>query len=238
MIPLRFRRPDAHAIAFAVALFVPAAVATACPSCSGSSIGTLPGFGAWYPQATFVMPILAAVLERPLLTLAGCRRNTLALSIQANALSSLAASVAGIFVFSFLWSVRDPVIGMVVGLGFPAGVVAGAAAMEWGYCRMRTGGGLKLWPFFAGNLFSALTIGLLPVLGSALNASYWIPREMLRTIQPAAFVLTAVAALVVYAASFAFRVRREDEPDDRAKGFLVAPPPAVPVAPRCSLPPS
>ena len=132
------------------------AVCMACPAyaCGGhfdSSIVTLPGLGIVGGYVGLALPILAGVMERPFLSVAGVNERTVWVSNLANYLSAVGATFAAVAVFTI------PAIG-------PAFPVLASVGIEWALLRRLTTRPLGLLGMVVlANLMSAVAIGSMPI---------------------------------------------------------------------------
>ncbi len=204
--------------AFLLLILGPVSLAEACPSCSASSLCVLPGFNLIGFHVGFVLPILCAFIERPFVTLAGVRQSAIALSLQANILSAIVTSVAGIFVLGASWG---PTGESILLAWIPAAVVL-STVIEIAWLKRRVETGSLRWGWLLlGNILSAALLMTLPFWRATL-ASRTFTGSYIRwmsSIRGSVVLSTLLVGLAAYIIAFWWTGIARNE--DRRRGVEV-----------------
>ncbi len=205
-------------LAFFLLILGPVTLVQACPSCSASSLCVLPGFNLIGFHVGFVLPILCAFVERPFVTLAGVKQSAIAVSLQANFLSAIVTSIAGLFVLGAAWG---PAGEQILIAWMPAAVVL-STVIETVWIKRRVEFGRVRWGWLLlGNILSAAVAITLPfwratLAPKTLTGSYI---RWMTSISGSVVLSTLLIGLAAYVVAFLWTGFPSNE--DRRRGFEV-----------------
>jgi hypothetical protein len=162
-----------------------------------ADMGLIPGLAIVSPLLGLPLSVMAAVIERPLLSAAGLRRHAVWYSIQANVVSLLVGYPLVLIVAALADVFGDESLML-----WPFATVAISAAVEWAYLNWRAAcqPRLHFGRVLGGNMVSALACLLLFIPLLALNQPQ--VRNALRPYQLSLNIALGVICLIAVVAAF------------------------------------
>ncbi len=203
----------------AVIVVFGASAAHACVTHDLNDFKTLPGLWLLGPMSAAAIYLLAAIIERPFVTMAGVAEGAMAHSLVTSFFNMVTIGVAGAFVI-------QPLGELALVWGLLAIAVSPSLRYLWlvrrGSRWRRT---TKFGPLLLGSIVSAVVVLLLPALQVAFGFDSRSHALRVQPYQLPIFLLTLAAgmAALAYASNVIAKEPRVDDADGRQRGFEVMP---------------